>query len=87
MQRRLTADRGLREMTRRYPATLMAFDLLQDRDGRSLLAEPFVDRRARLAELLAGAPNQLSRCPQTTSRAEANEWLTAWTAMGVEGLL
>jgi hypothetical protein len=28
----------------------------------------------------AGAPGQLSLCPQTTSRQEANEWLTAWTA-------
>jgi ATP-dependent DNA ligase len=87
MQRRLTAGRGLRELVQRYPATLMAFDLLQDPDGRSLLSEPLAVRRAHLTELLAGAPGQLSLCPQTTSRAEADEWLTAWTTMGVEGLV
>lgn len=65
----------------------MAFDLLQDADGGTLLSAPLTDRRAQLAELLVSAPNQLGLCPQTTSRREANEWLTAWTAMGVEGLV
>jgi ATP-dependent DNA ligase len=87
MQRRLTAGRGIRELAAQYPATVMAFDLLQDSDARSLLPERLADRRAALAELLSGAPSQLNLCPQTTSRAEANHWLTAWTAMGVEGLV
>jgi hypothetical protein len=87
MQRRLTAGRGLRELVGQYPATLMAFDLLQGADGRSPLSSPLTDRRDQLVELLASAPSQLSVCPQTTSRREANEWLTAWTVMGVEGLV
>jgi ATP-dependent DNA ligase len=87
MQRRLTAGRGLPELVRQYLATLVAFDLLQDADGGSLLSEPLVDRRAHLTGLLAEGPNQLSLCPQTTSRQEANQWLTAWTALGVEGLV
>jgi ATP-dependent DNA ligase len=53
MQRRLTVGRGLRELAKQYPATLMAFDLLQDDDGRSLLPEPLIDRRTHLSGLLA----------------------------------
>lgn len=55
---------------------------------RQLAVEaPLTERRARLAELLAEAPSQLSLCPQTTSGRKASQWLTAWTAMGVEGLV
>ncbi|MEJ3750589.1 ATP-dependent DNA ligase [Actinomycetes bacterium KLBMP 9797] len=87
MQRRLTAGRGLRQLAAQYPATLVAFDLLQTVAGRSLLSRPLTDRRAQLAELLASAPSQLSLCPQTTSRSEARQWLIAWTDLGVEGLV
>jgi ATP-dependent DNA ligase len=77
MRRRLTAGRGVWQLAGQYPATIVAFDLLQTADRRSLLAEPLNDRRAQLAELLADAPSQLSLCPQTTSRLEASQWLTA----------
>jgi ATP-dependent DNA ligase len=87
LQRRLTAGRRLPRLAAQYPATLVAFDLLQTAAGRSLLDQPLTDRRAELAELLAGAPSQLSLCPQTTSRREASQWLSAWTATGVEGLV
>jgi ATP-dependent DNA ligase len=73
-------------MVREQPAHYVAFDLLAA-DGRSLLDAPLTQRRARLVELLAGAPPQLMLCPQTEDRRLVDEWLTTWTAAGVEGVL
>jgi ATP-dependent DNA ligase len=70
----------------RHPAHLVAFDLLQV-DGRELLAAPLVQRRAALVAALADLPPQLTVCPQTTSPDVAREWLDAWTAQGLEGLV
>lgn len=87
LQRRLTAGAGVRQLAARYPATLVAFDLLQNPEGRSLLSLPLARRRALLAQVLADAPTALMLCPQTTSHAEADQWVAAWTAAGIEGLV
>jgi ATP-dependent DNA ligase len=89
LQRRLayrTASGSPVREAYRHPAHVVIFDLLQ-KDGRELLDEPLTRRRAALAETLADAPAQLTVCPQTTDPAEAREWLDAWTAQGVEGLV
>ena len=44
------AERAAGQLALRYPATLIIFDLLQ-LDGADLTGLPYVDRRARLAEL------------------------------------
>lgn len=58
LQRRLTAGNRLPQLAAQYPATLVAFDLLQTAHGRSLLDQPLAHRRAQLAELLAEVPSQ-----------------------------
>lgn len=87
VQHRLTAGAGVRQLAVQYPATLIAFDLLQDPVGHSLLSLPLARRRAILTQHLTDAPPGLMLCPQTTSRDEADQWVTAWTAAGVEGIV
>ncbi|MFI0797024.1 hypothetical protein ACH4OY_30730 [Micromonospora rubida] len=48
---------------------------------------PLAQRRARLADVLAGAAPQLTLSPHTTDADEAAEWLTTWTAAGIEGVV
>jgi bifunctional non-homologous end joining protein LigD len=52
LQRRmhLTSDSAVRRLAREAPVTYVIFDLLW-LDGHSLMAEPYAERRARLAEL------------------------------------
>jgi ATP-dependent DNA ligase len=71
----------------RYPAHFVAFDLLQAPGGTELLDRPLAQRRARLADVLAGAPGQFALCPQTTDPDEARDWYDNWPAAGVEGLV
>ncbi|WP_255420256.1 MULTISPECIES: hypothetical protein [Micromonospora] len=52
-----------------------------------MLDAPLVERRARLVRLLAGAPPQLAVTPQSADLVEVSEWLTTWTAAGVEGVV
>lgn len=85
LQRRVAAGSPVREAYK-HPAHLVTFDLLQ-KDGTDLLDRPLTERRTALATALADAPPQLTVCPQTTDPAEAREWLDAWTAQGVEGLV
>ena len=85
LQRRVATGSPVREAYRN-PAHLVAFDLLE-KDGAELLDRPLPERRAALLATLADAPPQLTVCPQTDDPAEAREWLDAWTAQGVEGLV
>jgi ATP-dependent DNA ligase len=75
-------------LARTEPAYFIAFDLLH-RAGRSLLGRPYRVRRAELEELFAEhvltAPWSLS--PSTSDRRQAKEWMTAWSAVGVEGVV
>ncbi|NUK25999.1 ATP-dependent DNA ligase [Streptomyces lunaelactis] len=75
-------------LVREQPAHLVAFDLLQH-TGTELLSWSYAERRAALESLFQGhglqAPWALT--PSTTDRALAEEWLTEWTAVGVEGLV
>ncbi|MFG1952484.1 ATP-dependent DNA ligase [Micromonospora sp. NPDC048830] len=87
LQRRVTAGRDVVRLAARYPAHYVLFDLLADAGGQLLLDVPLVERRARLAYLLAGAPPQLTLTPQTDDLAEVSEWLTGWTAAGIEGVV
>lgn len=70
-----------------HPAHLVAFDLLQAPRGEELLGMPLSERRLRLTQVLAGAPAQLSLCPQTDSPEEALDWFTDWPLGGIEGLV
>ncbi|MEU1824194.1 ATP-dependent DNA ligase [Streptomyces abikoensis] len=70
------------------PAHFVAFDLLHEA-GEQLLSLPYTERRHRLEQLFEraqlGPPWTL--CPMTTSRDEAQQWMTQWAPVGVEGIL
>ncbi|MEU9742528.1 hypothetical protein AB0E12_25415 [Micromonospora chersina] len=76
----------LRE-AREHPAYYVTFDVLVDAGEEPVLDAPLVERRARLMRLLAGAPPQLPVTPQSADLSEVSEWLTTWTAAGVEGVV
>ena len=68
------------------PASFVAFDLLAVR-GRSLMAEPQSERRARLEELLAGVGAPLHLTPMTRDRRTAARWLERFEGAGLDGVI
>lgn len=88
LQRRVTAGRALLRLARECPAHYVLFDLLADADGRAILDLPLSQRRARLEQLLAVAPAQLTLTPQTADMRQVSDWLLHWTvAAGIEGVV
>ena len=88
LQRRVTAGRDLLRLSREWPAHYVLFDLLADTGGQVLLDQPLARRRARLEQLLAGAPAQLTLTPQTADMRQVADWLLHWTvAAGIEGVV
>jgi ATP-dependent DNA ligase len=87
LRRRLAAGRKLPEFVGRYPAHLVAFDLLRDGHGVELLDHPLSRRRAKLHRLLRGAPSQIAVCPQTPDRSVALNWIRDLGVAGVEGVV
>jgi ATP-dependent DNA ligase len=71
-----------------YPATFVAFDLLADERGRSLLARPFLERRADLDAFFkrAGKSKQFIRSRATRSRAQALKWCRG-VGHGLDGIM
>lgn len=89
LQQRL--DRRLRAVARHrvtQPAHFIAFDLFE-RHGESMLHRPYSQRRAGLEALFADhalqPPWQLT--PATDDRTVAEQWLTDWGGLGVEGVV
>ncbi|MDP9070787.1 MAG: ATP-dependent DNA ligase [Actinomycetota bacterium] len=68
------------------PACFVAFDLLAD-DRHDLRPLPLVERRARLAKLLGGAPPTVTATPVTDDPAVAESWLEQFTGGGVDGVV
>jgi ATP-dependent DNA ligase len=64
-------------LARQYPATFVAFDLLADVRGRSLLPQPFAKRREALEKFLGtvGETSSLMLSPATRDPEKAREWL------------
>ncbi|MFC0509073.1 ATP-dependent DNA ligase [Micromonospora costi] len=87
LQRRVTAGRRLTAVARAHPANYVLFDLLGAPPDRVLLDLPLAERRALLTDLLADAPASLTLSPLSTDVGQAMEWLRAWTAAGVEGVM
>jgi ATP-dependent DNA ligase len=77
-----------RRLAAEQPAHLVAFDLLQ-RGDTELLGSPFQDRRSALQELFDDHALQApwSLTPASTDRAQVQEWMSSWTAVGVEGVV
>ena len=76
LQRIHPAKSRIEKLARETPALLIAFDLLQDERGRSLLELPLRERRPKLdafADAHFDGPSRLS--PATTKLLEAKSWL------------
>jgi ATP-dependent DNA ligase len=74
MARLHPAASRVEKLSRETPASFVAFDLLAVGD-ESLLDAPFVERRARLEQLLADAPPGVQITQATSDRPVAQEWL------------
>jgi ATP-dependent DNA ligase len=72
------------------PGSFIAFDLLAEGE-RSLMDTPFAERRARLAELLAGASTEpgagVHLTPVTESRRVAERWFRLFEGAGLDGVV
>lgn len=68
------------------PASFVAFDLLALGDV-SLLDTPLAERRALLADALAGARAPVHLAPATTDAALAQEWFERYEGAGLDGII
>ncbi|QIP74726.1 ATP-dependent DNA ligase [Streptomyces sp. VN1] len=79
---------GAARLAEQWPAHYVAFDLLR-LEGTDTTTWPYWRRRAALERLFA--EHQLTApwalCPSTTDPDTVREWLTNWTAVGVEGVV
>jgi ATP-dependent DNA ligase len=73
-------------LSRETPASLVAFDLLA-LDGEPLDQRPFVERRARLVELLDGGVAGLVLTPATDDPEVARAWLDRFCGRGIDGVV
>ena len=83
------AKSRVEKLAREHPAAIVAFDLLVDERGRSLVKLPLSERRARLEQFVsnhvpAGARVWLS--PATTSMATVKKWFRS-VGGGLDGVV
>jgi ATP-dependent DNA ligase len=83
------AKSRVEKLAREHPAALVAFDLLVDADGESLVKLPLAERRARLERFVtrhvaAGARVWLS--PATTQMATVTKWFRS-VGGGLDGVV
>ncbi|MGI5414003.1 ATP-dependent DNA ligase [Streptomyces chartreusis] len=79
---------GADHLASMWPAHFVAFDVLR-LEGADTTRWPYRRRRAALEDLFIEheltAPWAL--CPSTTDAATVREWLSSWTAVGLEGVV
>ncbi len=85
-QRIHPAASRIAKLAQETPARFVAFDLL-GAGGRSTMALPQAERRARLERLLGGAKAPLHLTPITGDRAEAARWLAQFEGAGLDGVI
>ncbi len=73
-------------LSKATPASFVGFDLLAD-ETRSLLNEPFAERRARLESLLGGVDAPLHLTRTTTDAAIAHRWFETFEGAGLDGVV
>lgn len=84
LMRRFRRVHDIEEMVKRIPIELYLFDLLY-LEGRSLINDPYVERRKKLREIAGGIP--LTKQIITTDPKEAEEFLREAMDQGHEGLV
>lgn len=73
-------------LAKKTPSAFIAFDLLAA-GGRSTMALPLRERRARLERLLAAVHPPVHITPQTADRAVAQDWLARFQGAGLDGVM
>ncbi len=73
-------------LSQQTPAAIVFFDLLCDEDGDAR-EEPFEQRRARLARLLAQASSPLHLTPATRDTEVATDWFRRFEGAGLDGVM
>ncbi|MBW3614454.1 MAG: ATP-dependent DNA ligase [Actinobacteria bacterium] len=68
------------------PASFVAFDVLAA-GGDDMRSVPFLERRPRLAEVVAGAPLTIAMTPVTDDRVGAESWLEQSRGGGIDGVV
>ena len=86
LQRVHPADSRVQMLARTTPASFVAFDLLA-LDGESLLDRPTSQRRALLAQALAGVTAPVHLTPATEDATTAREWFTLFEGAGLDGVM
>jgi ATP-dependent DNA ligase len=76
------------QLSRQTPARFIAFDLLADADGHSLLRRPFTERRSALEAFFRvnGANSTFFLSKATRSQATAQKWLKQ-LGRGLDGIM
>lgn len=80
------AESRVKLLAEQTPASFVAFDLLALGDV-SLLDTPLAERRALLADALAGARAPVHLAPATTDAALAQEWFERYEGAGLDGII
>jgi len=84
LMRRFRRVHDIEEMVQRIPIELYLFDFIY-LEGRSLIDDPYVERRKKLREIAGGIP--LTKQIVTTDPKEAEEFLSDAIDQGHEGLV
>ena len=85
LQRIHPAKSRVERLAAETPSCFVAFDVLAQ-DDRSLMDEPFIDRRSALVDLLT--PNDVVRLtPASTDRETAQSWFGRFEGAGLDGII
>jgi ATP-dependent DNA ligase len=76
----------VRKLAAESPSSFVAFDVLALGD-ESLLDTPFIERRRRLVEAMAGARPPVHVTPTTTDPAVAADWFSRFEGAGFDGVM
>jgi ATP-dependent DNA ligase len=85
-QRIHPAASRVKMLSEQTPASFVAFDLLALGD-EDLMATPFAERRARLADALVKAGTRVRLTPLTDSDERASEWFEMFEGAGLDGIV
>ncbi len=80
------AESRVRKLAAEIPASFIGFDLLAVGD-RSLMDEPFTERRLLLEDVFAGARPPVHLTPITASTDTAQDWFTRFEGAGLDGVI
>jgi ATP-dependent DNA ligase len=84
------AQSRIERLSAETPASFVAFDLLVDEDGTSLVDQPLRVRREKLERLfrkLGKAGQSIELSPSTADRAQALRWMQELTGSGFDGVV